>query len=266
MREVGVLGVGLHKFGRFPEKTVEDLGRVAILNALDDAGMTFNDIETAFCGRVYASLMGAGLRVVGEVGQTGIPIVNMEVACTSSTQGLTRAAYEIASGLYDAVLAVGVEKMQRGLLVGTAQAGSFEEVMGFAVMPAIYALKARKHMKLYGTTAEQLALCSVKEHKYGVLNPNAQYRKECTLEEVLNSRMITDPITLLMCSLSFLPTNTVWTVSGVVISMSLGFSACIVLSYCEVSPCLTATSIPSLSDHHKSLLSISLLRLLSGVM
>ena len=199
MREVVILGVGLHPFGRFPEKSIEDLGRTAVANALEEANVPFKDIQAAYVGHVYQA-MGTGHKVVTEFGMTGIPIINQEVACTSSTQGLMRAAYEIASGLYDVVLAVGVEKMQRGLLAGTTQAGSFEEVMGFAVMPATYAMKSRKHMQLYGTTMEQLAICSVKEHKNGVLNPNAQYRKECTVEEVLNSRMIADPITLLMCS------------------------------------------------------------------
>ena len=199
MREVVILGVGLHPFGRFPDKGIEEMGRVAIGNALEESGVPFGDIQAAYVGHVYLA-MGAGHKVVTEFGMTGIPIVNMEVACTSSTQGLMRAAYEIATGLYDVVLAVGVEKMQRGLLAGTSQAGSFEEVMGFGVMPAQYAMAFRKHMNLYGTTLRQLALCSVKEHKYGALNPNAHYQKECTVEDVLNSRVIADPITVLMCS------------------------------------------------------------------
>jgi len=199
MREVVILGVGLHPFGRFPEKTIEELGRQAIANALEEAGVPFRDIEVAYVGHCYQP-MGTGERVVTEFGQTGIPVINTEVACTSSTQGLVRAAWEIATGLYDVALAVGVEKMERGLLGGTTAPGSYEEVMGLLVMPALYAMMARKHMKQYGTTMEQLAMCSVKEHKNRALNPYAQYQKACTLEEVLNSRMIADPITLLMCS------------------------------------------------------------------
>ena len=199
MREVAILGVGLHKFGRFPEKSVNDLAREAIQNALEDSGVPFKDIEAAYVGHVYQP-MGTGAEVVNQFGQTGIPITNMEVACTSSTQGLVRAYWEIASGLYDVVLTVGVEKMQRGLLAGTSAAGSYEEIMGLKVMPAVYAMKARRHMHQYGTTFRQLALCSVKEHKNGRLNPYAQYQKPCTAEEVMNSKMIADPITLLMCS------------------------------------------------------------------
>jgi len=199
MREVAVIGVGMHKFGRFPEKSVKDLGQEAIRNALEDSGVPFKDIQAAYAGHVYQP-MGTGADVVTQFGQTGIPVINMEVACTSSTQGLIRAYWEIASGLYDVVLAVGVEKMQRGLLSGTSAAGSYEEIMGLMVMPAVYAMKTKRHMHEYGTTFRQLAMCSVKEHKNGCLNPYAQYQKPCTAEEVMNSRMIADPITLLMCS------------------------------------------------------------------
>jgi len=199
MREVVIIGVGLSNFGRFPEKTVREMGRIAIGNALEDSGVPFKDIEVGYVGHVYQP-MGTGASMIQEFGQTGIPIVNMEVACTSSTQCVTRAAWEIATGLYDVALCVGVEKMGRGPIPGTTAAGSFEEIMGLSVMPAVYAMMARRHMKDYGTTFEQLAMCSVKEHKNGALNPYAQYQKACTLEEVMNSRMIADPITLLMCS------------------------------------------------------------------
>lgn len=199
MREVAILGVGLHPFGRHPEKTFEELGREAISSALDESGVPFRDVEAAYVGHLYAPC-GTGARVVTQFGLTGIPIVNMEVACTSSTQGLVRGAWEIASGLYDVVLVVGIEKMQRGLLSGISEPGSYEEVMGMVVMPAVYAMIIRKHMHDYGTALEQIALCSVKEHKNGALNPYAQYQQPCTVEEVLNSRMIADPITLLMCS------------------------------------------------------------------
>lgn len=198
MRDVAVIGVGLHPFGRFPDKSVVDLARVAIEEALDDSGVPFKDIDVAYCGHVYQP-MRTGQSIIHEFGKTGIPVVNLEVACTSSTQALIRATYEIATGLYDVALCVGVEKMERGMLAGLTMPGSYEELMGLRVMPAIYSFAIRRHMHDYGTTAEQLALCSVKAHKNGTLNPNAQYQKACTVEEVLESRMIADPITLLMC-------------------------------------------------------------------
>ena len=199
MREVVILGVGLHKFERFTDKTLVELGEVAISNALKESGVPFKDIEAAYVGHCYAA-MGTGRSVVTQFGETGIPIVNIEVACSSATQALLRGAWEIASGLYDVVLAVGVEKMGTGLISMGGETDRYIVEMGYMVMPASYAMRARRHMHDYGTTFEQLAMCSVKEHKNGALNPYAQYQREMTLEEVMNSRMIADPITLYMCS------------------------------------------------------------------
>jgi benzoylsuccinyl-CoA thiolase BbsB subunit len=198
MRDVVVLGAGLHRFGRFPDKSLQDLGREAIANALDDAGVPFPDIEVAYVGRVLAG-MGAGLSVVSELGQTGIPVINIEMACASSTSAFREAYLAIANGVYDTALVVGFEKMQRGMLQ-VSESTSFQTVMGLAVMPASYALQARRYMYEYGATPEMFAQVSVKSHRNGELNPYAQYQKAVTLEEVLASRMIADPVTLLQCS------------------------------------------------------------------
>ena len=198
MREVVVLGVGLHKFGRYPDKTIQDLARVAILDAFSDAGVTFKDIEEVYCGRVYPG-MGAGQDVVFQVGQTGIPIINVEQACSSSSQALRLAYLAIGAGYIDLALVVGFEKLPRGMLRDTAQPESYEILMGLTSPMPWYALDARRHMDKYGTTAKQMAMVSVKAHKNGALNPYAHYQTPVTLEEVLNSRMISDPITLLMC-------------------------------------------------------------------
>lgn len=198
MRDVAVLGAGLHRFGRFPDKSLQDLGREAIKNALDDSGVPFPDIEVAYVGRVLAG-MGAGLSVVSEMGQTGIPVINIEMACGSSTSAFREAYLAVAHGIYDTALVVGFEKMQRGMLQ-ISEGTSFQSVMGLAVMPAAYALQAQKYMSDYGAKPEMFAQVSVKSHKAGALNPYAQYQKETTLEEVMASRMIADPITLLQCS------------------------------------------------------------------
>jgi acetyl-CoA acetyltransferase len=198
MREVVVLGAGLHRFGRFPEKSLQDLGREAIKNALDDAGVPFKDIEVAYVGRVLAG-MGAGLGVVSELGQTGIPVVNIEMACASSTSAFREAYLNVANGVYDTALVVGFEKMQRGMLQISEQR-SYQTVMGLAVMPAAYALQAQRYMADYGATPEMFAQVSVKSHRNGALNPYAQYQNAVTLEEVMASRTIADPITLLQCS------------------------------------------------------------------
>ncbi len=201
MREVCIVGVGFHKFGRWPDKSVGELGRVAIQAALEDAGADFRDIEAGFSGRVQ-NVTGTGQYVFGEVGQTGILIDNVEKACASSSTAVRIATWAIGSGLYDVVLCTGVEKMRRGLV--TAGAGGsgapYSYLMGMYLMPAEYAMRARRHMADYGSTPEQFAQVSVKNHNNATMNPMAQYQQSMTLEEVMNGRMIADPITLYMCS------------------------------------------------------------------
>lgn len=195
---VVVLGVGLHRFGRFPDKTVEDLTREASLAALEDAGIAFKEVEAGFAAKVTQTGIGLGQRVFGELGQHGIPVTNVEVACASSSRGILLAADLIAGGIYDCVMVIGVEKMERGMLTVSGP-GSYNAQMGMGLLPGLYAMMAQRHMHLYGTKPEHFAQVSVKAHRNGCLNPYAQYQKEMTLEEVLSSRMIADPITLYQC-------------------------------------------------------------------
>lgn len=201
MREVCIVGVGMHKFGRWPEKGVGDMVREAILAALEDAGAEFRDIEVGFSGRVQ-EVTGTGQRVFGEVGQTGILIDNVEKACASSSTAVRIATWVVGAGLYDVALCTGVEKMQRGLLGAppSERQASYSQLMGMGIMPGEYALRARRHMSEYGSTREMFAQVAVKSHKNGALNPYAQYQTPLTLEEVLNARMIADPLTLYQCS------------------------------------------------------------------
>jgi len=201
-RRVVILGVGLHPFGRFPDKPAEDLAREAALEALKDAGIEYKDVEAGYCGWVM-SQAGFGLRLFSELGQTGIPITNTELACASSSRGAMLAADAISAGIYDMCLVIGLEKMMRGLIPGAGAGGGagggYQTLMGMFLMPGAYAMMAQRHMHLYGTTREQFAQVSVKSHKNAVHNPYAQYRTRLTLEEILNSRMIADPITLYQC-------------------------------------------------------------------
>jgi acetyl-CoA acetyltransferase len=201
-RDVVVLGVGLHPFGRFPERMIDDLAREAALAALDDAGMTFREVEAGFLGRVGGTgpPVGVGTRIFAELGQHGIPITNVELACGSSSRALMHAADMIRAGTAETAMVIGVEKMERGMLqVGGPGATNYASIMGLNVMPAAYAMRAQRHMAEFGTRPEHFAQVSVKSHKNAVHNPNAQYRIAITLEEVLGSRMVCDPITLYQC-------------------------------------------------------------------
>ena len=193
-----LLGGGLHKFGRYPEKSFSELTRIAISNSLDDSGVKFSDIQAAYCGRVYAP-MGTGLDVITQFGETGIPIINIEQACSSSSTAFRQALWAIEQDIYDLLLVVGFEKMERGP-VELAASNSYETKMGHSFAPANYGLKSQIYMDRYGVTAEQFAAVSVKSHTNATLNPYAQYQKVVTLQEVMDSRMISSPITLLQCS------------------------------------------------------------------
>lgn len=201
LREVCIVGVGLHQFGRWPDKSVEDMAKVAIKSALADAGAEFNQIEAGFSGRVQ-NITGTGQSIFGQFGRKGILIDNVEKACASSSTAVRIASWAIAAGFYDVVLCTGVEKMQRGLVTGPVSPkwSNYVQIMGMYLMPAEYALRARRHMTDYGSTAEMFAQVSVKNHRNATMNPFAQYQEEISLEEVMNGRMIADPITLYMCS------------------------------------------------------------------
>lgn len=201
MREVVVMGVGLHKFGRFPDATFEELTRVAISKALDDSGVPFADIEAAYMGNTQCGLYDPR-RIAQQFGWTGIPIVVMAQACASSSAAFREGYLHVASGVYDVVLLVGFEKMERGFIPGTiaSMAGKHHlDVMGLDVIPARVAMEMRKRMAKYGETVEPYAEIAAQASEYGALNPYAHYQEKHTREEVLNSRMICDPLTLYMC-------------------------------------------------------------------
>ena len=197
-REVVVAGVGLHPFGRFPEKTVHDLARTAVLEAFEDAGVGYKDIQAAYFGHVYYEGMSVGEVALHELGLTGIPIINVENACSSGSTGLWLAFWAVASGMFDIVLAFGAEKVPRGPVTVTG-ADSPERFIGADFMMAAYALMMREYMAKYGAPEEAFAKVSVKAHKNASMNPYAHYKKVFSLEDVLNSRMISDPLTLYQC-------------------------------------------------------------------
>lgn len=196
MREVVVAGVGIHEFGRFPEKDYREIGRVAAERALKDANVEWKDIQVAYVGNVMAE-MAKGQNILQPLGATGIPIINIENACASGGASFHLAYQAIAYGMYDVALVLGVEKAPRGFIPNCGY-DRWQMWTGLGVNPLYFAMNIQEHMIKYGTTVEQLAKVSVKNHRNGVKNPYAMYRKELTIEEVLNSPMVCEPLTLLM--------------------------------------------------------------------
>jgi len=200
MRDVAIAGVGLTPFDVYdgkkrPFKDFYDLGSEAIQTALKDAGMAWKEIQAAFCGSVYCGTA-SGHQTIGKIGMTGIPIVNVENACSSGSSAFRLATQMVSAGVYDVVLATGFEKMPAGFIKSTAWP-EWERLMGFNVQPASYAMQTVRYMESSGATEEDFALVTVKNRKNGALNPNARFQKPVTIEEVLASRMVAKPLRVL---------------------------------------------------------------------
>jgi len=240
MRDVSVIGAGMVKFGKYLDTSMKVLGRDAVNNALASAGIDSKQIEAAVVGNAMAGLITGqecvrGQVVLREMGIGGIPIVNCENACASSATAFHLAWLYVASGMYDVVLALGMEKLyhvdkkksfaaiasavdvelmqkmvadmnaqQEKLKAERAARGEPPKQGGAgesrSMFMDFYASGAREHMRKYGTTKEQFARIAVKNHFNGSLNPHAQYQDVCTLEDVMNSPVIAEPLTRLMCS------------------------------------------------------------------
>jgi acetyl-CoA acetyltransferase len=192
------------KFGRFPEKTVPEIGAEAALLALDDCGLTIQDMQALYCGNLGQASGMVGQRILQQIGQTGIPVVNVSNACATGATAFREAWASVKAGLYDCVLAVGVEQMGKGLL-GGAGGGTgipIEGLLGSGTMPAVFAEAGLEHSRKHGTTFEQFAKVSVKNHHHSTLNPKAMYQIETPLDTVMNAEMISYPNTKLMCSVN----------------------------------------------------------------
>ncbi len=205
MREVAIIGAGMIKFGKMPDYPAAQMGGDAAQMAIKQAGINPTKIEATYCGNI-GNAPNLAQRINGEMGVTGIPAFNHENACASSSAAFRQGFLAIANGLQDYVLVVGVENMTSHIASGTMAAGPLVlphganlEADNGMLMPAGFALTGRRHMHEFGTTEEQFAKIAVKNHDHSVLNPYAQYNKTFTLDEVLNSRLVCDPITLYQC-------------------------------------------------------------------
>ncbi len=203
MTDAYVVGVDMIKFGRFPDQTVPQLGADAALLALDDCGLTIHDVQALYCGNLGQASAMVGQRVLQEIGQTGIPVVNVSNACATGATAFREAWVSVKAGLYDLVLAVGVEQMGKGLLGGGSGSGiSKEGLLGSGTMPSVFAEAGMEHSRAHGTTFEQFAKVSVKNHHHSTMNPKAMYQIETPLETVMGAEMISYPNTKLMCSVN----------------------------------------------------------------
>ena len=204
MTDAYVVGVDMIKFGRFPDRTVPQIGADAALLALDDCGLAIADMQAFYCGNLGQASGMVGQRILQEIGQTGIPVVNVSNACATGATAFREAWTAVKAGLHDLVLAVGVEQMGKGLLggAGGGKGISKEGLLGSGTMPSVFAEAGMEHSRAHGTTFEQFAKVSVKNHHHSTMNPKAMYQIETPLETVLNAEMISYPNTKLMCSVN----------------------------------------------------------------
>lgn len=225
MRQVAVVGAGMTRFGKHQDRSMKDLAREAVENALHAAGIEKDAIEAAAVGNAVAGLITGqecirGQVVLREMGIGGIPVINTENACASSSTAFHLAWLYVASGMYDTVLAVGMEKLFHpdkkrtftaiGSAIDLELADEFarqmsgEQAVGAgesrSVFMDYYANLARAHMARYGTTREQFARIAAKNHTNGSLNPHAQFQTPRTVEDILAAPLIAEPLTRMMCS------------------------------------------------------------------
>lgn len=231
MRNVAIVGAGMTRFGKYADRGLKELSREAVTLALDAAGIDKRDLQVAIVGNAAAGVITGqecirAQVVLREMGIDEIPMVNTENACASSSTALQLAWLYVASGMYDVALALGVEKMfseDKSRTLAAFSAGvDVEQLRGLmeqlkppseqkagaesgagksrSLFMDIYAAGARAHMAKYGTTREQFARIAVKNHNNGSLNPHAQYRERYTLEEILASPAVAEPLTRLMCA------------------------------------------------------------------
>ena len=210
---VFVIGVGMTKFEKpgSREWDYPDMARESGTGALQDAGISFADIEEAFAGYVFGDSC-AGERAVYELGMTGIPIYNVNNNCSTGSTALYGAARSIRGGLADCALAIGFEKMEKGSLgakfndreLPTARhfvkLGELFEFEAAPPAPMMFGMAGREHMRSFGSTPEHFAWIGYKNHKHSVNNPYAQFQDEYTLEQIEAAPVIYAPLTKLQCS------------------------------------------------------------------
>ena len=206
MKDVAIIGVGMHPWGKFPDKPWTQMAKEAIDEALADAGVQWKDVGQVISGsQLWGGRKGiySGTYIEEVMGNVGVPVVNVNNACATGGTMLSVAAMAVASGAADIVLAVSADKSAKGffpaLPVYHEEPVPSDDTLRWNMglpNPVYWALEMRKRMIKFGDTEEHLAKVKVTMSKHGKLNPKARYQREFTLEEVLNSAMVTDPLRL----------------------------------------------------------------------
>ncbi len=234
--DVYILGIGMIRFKKYPEKSIKQLTAEAVQALHDDVRVDPKDIEAAWFSNSGWGMSEGQHSIRGQVALTplglqGLPVTNVENACAGASTAVHSAWTSVKAGLYDLVLAVGAEKvwfpedkekMFEGFASGAdvefvhgmiaafqadaakktkeAKGGGKEKEGGHSAFMDIYAMGARMHMKAYGTTQRQLAIIAAKNHYHGSLNPMAQYQMDMTVDEVLEDLKVAYPLTRAMCA------------------------------------------------------------------
>jgi acetyl-CoA acetyltransferase len=193
---VEVAGIGLHPFGRFPDTSITEMGVQAVRAALAEAEAGRGDFQAAFCGTAYGGVA-SGHKVLGALGLTGMPIVDVEAGCASGAAALMLAAAAIRAGQVETALVFGIEKMPKGI-IRSSFFDPWQEAAGLAPTPAYFALRAQRLMLSSGVTKDQLAAVVVKNRRHGSQNPDAMFRSAVDAASVLASRVVCEPLHLWM--------------------------------------------------------------------
>ncbi|MGZ4864458.1 MAG: thiolase domain-containing protein [Halobacteriota archaeon] len=211
MREVAIVGIGCTKFGEMWNKSFRDLFIEAGLMALRDAEVSGAQIEALYGGNMSAGMfleqehIGALIADFSGLTSNNIPSTRVEAACASGGLALRSGIIAVASGYHDVVISAGIEKMtdvgaEKAMdALASAADREWEAEVG-ATFPGLYAMMARAHMHELGTTREQIAQVAVKNHYHGSMNPRAQFRNKITIDTVINSPLVADPLRLFDCS------------------------------------------------------------------
>lgn len=235
MNDVFVIGVGMIRFNKYPDKTVRGMGVEATNLALQDAGLTKDDIQAAYVSNTFWGMYANQHSIRGEIilrdmGIDGIPIVNCENACAGASTAMHLGVNAIKAGMCDVILALGTEKITHenkalalGAYASCMDVENLEKALnlfisvsktinieippgetppgeGRSIFMDAYAMGARWHMSKFGSTQKQLAAICAKNHFHGSLNPLAQYQTDMSIEEVLADRPVSYPLTRAMCA------------------------------------------------------------------